>query len=149
MIKGVIIKPLSKICDERGSVMHMLRNDDPEFEKFGEIYFSTVYPGAVKAWHLHKIMALHYAVVRGNIKLVLADQRPDSETRGEIQEIFMGDKNYCLVRVPAGVVNGFKGVGSEEAIVANCATEPHDQDEIIRIDPSTKDINYNWDIKHG
>lgn len=149
MIKGVIIKSLRKIADERGSIMHMLKSDDSEFEKFGEIYFSTVYPGAIKAWHLHKTMTLNYAVVRGNIKLVLCDQRHDSETKGEIQEIFMGDKNYCLVRVPAGVVNGFKGIGLEEAIVANCATLPHDPDEIIRIDPFTKDIPYNWEIKHG
>lgn len=149
MINGVIIKQLKKISDERGSIMHMLKNTDPEFEKFGEIYFSTVYPGAIKAWHLHKIMTLNYAVVRGNIKLVLYDQRHNSGTKGEIQEIFMGDKNYYLVRVPAGVVNGFKGIGLEEAIVANCATLPHDSDEIVRIDPFAKDIPYNWEIKHG
>ncbi|MEI7498642.1 MAG: dTDP-4-dehydrorhamnose 3,5-epimerase family protein [Candidatus Falkowbacteria bacterium] len=149
MIKDVIIKPLKKISDERGSIMHMLRNDDSDFKQFGEIYFSTVYPGAIKGWHLHKEMTLNYAVVKGNIKLVLFDQREESPTRGETQEIFMGDKNYCLVSVPAGVVNGFKGVGMEEAIVANCATLPHTPDEIVRIDPFSKDINYNWDIKHG
>ena len=48
MIDGVLIKPLKKIPDERGTIMHMMRNDDPNFEKFGEIYFSTVYPGDVK-----------------------------------------------------------------------------------------------------
>jgi dTDP-4-dehydrorhamnose 3,5-epimerase len=149
MIKDVIIKPMRKIPDERGSIMHMLRNDDLEFEQFGEIYFSTIFPGSIKAWHLHKVMSLNYAVVKGNIKLVLYDQRPDSETKGEVQEIFMGDKNYCLVRVPAGVANGFKGIGLEEAIVANCATHPHDKEEIIRIDPFINNINYNWDIKHG
>jgi len=31
--------------DERGKIMHMLRNDDPDFEAFGEIYFSIIYPG--------------------------------------------------------------------------------------------------------
>ena len=35
MIKGVKIKPLSKVADERGSIMHMMRRDDPEFKKFG------------------------------------------------------------------------------------------------------------------
>jgi dTDP-4-dehydrorhamnose 3,5-epimerase len=148
MIKDVTIKPLRKIPDERGSIMHMLRNDDPEFEKFGEIYFSTVYPGAIKGWHLHKTMTLNYAVVKGNIKLVLFDQRENSPTKGEIQEIFLGDKNYCLVKIPAGIVNGFKGIGQEEAIIANCATEPHTADEIIRIDPFTKEIPYNWNIKY-
>lgn len=149
MIEGVTIKPLSKIIDERGSVMHMLKNTDPEFKQFGEIYFSTVYPGVIKGWHLHKTMTLNYAVIKGCIKLVLYDQREESSTKGELQEIFIGDNNYCLVKVPPGVVNGFKGVGMEESIVANCATHPHDPEEIIRISPFAPEIPYNWDIKHG
>lgn len=149
MIEGVIIKQLRKIPDERGSIMHMLKVTDSEFEKFGEIYFSTVYPGAIKGWHLHKVMILNYAVVKGNIKLVLFDMRDDSSTKGELQEIFVGDKNYCLVRIPPGVANGFKGIGVEEAIVANCPSHPHDSGEIRRIDPFTKDIPYDWNIKHG
>ena len=149
MIEGVIIKQLRKIPDERGSIMHMLKVTDSEFEKFGEIYFSTVYPGAIKGWHLHKVMTLNYAVVKGNIKLVLFDMRDDSPTKGELQEIFVGDKNYCLVRIPPGVANGFKGIGVEEAIVANCPSHPHNPGEIRRIDPFTKDIPYDWNIKHG
>ncbi|MBN2251905.1 MAG: dTDP-4-dehydrorhamnose 3,5-epimerase family protein [Candidatus Altiarchaeota archaeon] len=149
MINGVVIKPLKKIPDERGAIMHMLRRDDPLFEEFGEIYFSVIFPGAIKAWHLHKKMTLNYAVVSGNIKLVLCDQREDSPTKEELQEIFIGEDNYCLVKIPPGIVNGFKAVGDRKAIVANCATLPHDPEEIIRIDPFDKKIGYDWDIKHG
>ncbi len=148
MIKDVVIKPLRKISDERGCIMHLLKNTDDEYEKFGEIYFSTVYPQAIKGWHLHKVMTLNYAVVKGNIKLVLFDKRKNSPTKGEIQEIFMGDKNYCLVKIPPGIANGFKGIGIEEAIIANCATEPHTADEIVRIDTFAKEIPYKWDIKY-
>ncbi len=148
MIDGVLIKPLKKFSDERGCVMHMLKNTDAEFEKFGEIYFSIVYPGVIKGWHVHKEMTLNYAVIKGDIKLVLFDGREGSPTKGELQQIFVGEKNYCLVRVPPGVVNGFKGIGIEESIVANCATVAHSANEIVRIDPFTKDIPYNWDIKY-
>lgn len=149
MIDGVIITPLKKISDERGSVMHMLKNTDQVFKSFGEIYFSSVYPGVIKAWHLHKIMTLNYAVVLGEIKLVLFDPRQDSPTKGQIQEIFTGEKNYCLITVPPGVINGFKGLGTKEAVVANCSTHAHDPAEIIRIDPFSKDIPYSWELKHG
>src|SRR3989338_2017289 len=132
MIEGIAIRPLKQISDERGKLMHMLKRDDPWFEKFGEIYFSTVYPGAIKGWHLHKVMILNYAVVKGNIKLVLFDMKDDSSTKAELQEIFVGDKNYCLVRMPPGVANGFKGIGVEEAIVANCPSHPHNPGEIRR-----------------
>ncbi len=30
------------------------------FQRFGEIYFSAVHPGAVKAWHMHRKMVLNY-----------------------------------------------------------------------------------------
>lgn len=148
MIEGVVIKELKQIPDERGKVMHMLREDDAHFERFGEIYFSVVYPDVVKGWHVHKKMTLNYAVVSGTIKLVLYDSRPDSPTYREIQEIFMGEDNYILVKIPPGITNGFKGIGVGPAIVANCATLPHDPEEIIRIDPFKNDIPYNWELKH-
>jgi len=148
MIEGVLIIPLKKIPDERGMVMHMLRRDDPHFEQFGEMYFSVVYPGVVKGWHLHTLMTLNYAVVLGMIKLVLYDEREQSPTRNEIQELFIGDANYNLVRIPPGVWNGMKGVGTQPAILANCATIPHDPDEIRRLDPLNNRIPYDWSLKH-
>ena len=149
MIHGVHIHPLRQIPDERGKIMHMLRSDAPYFEKFGEIYFSCIYPGAIKAWHIHKKMTLNYAVVSGSIKFVLYDSREDSPTKGELQELFIGESNYSLVTVPPMVWNGFKGVGTEMAIIANCATHVHEADEISRLDPFSPTIPYKWDIKHG
>ncbi|MDG6249889.1 MAG: dTDP-4-dehydrorhamnose 3,5-epimerase family protein [Methanocalculus sp.] len=149
MIEGVQIIPLRTILDERGMVRHMMRTTDPHFSEFGEIYFSVIFPGAIKAWHVHRKMELNYAVISGNIKLVLYDARKDSQTQGELQEIFMGEDNYVLVKVPPHVVNGFTGVGGEKAIVANCATIPHDPDEIERFDPFDPTIGYEWGIRHG
>lgn len=148
MIDGVSVKPLRQILDERGKVMHMLRNDDSHFEQFGEIYFSSVYPGAIKAWHLHNRMTLNYAVPFGNIKFVLYDERANSPTFGELMEVFMGPDNYCLVTVPPMIWNGFKGIGSVTALVANCATLPHHPTEIERRDPFDPRIPYDWALKH-
>lgn len=148
MIDGVVVTPLRQIVDERGKVMHMLRADSPVFRQFGEIYFSSVYPGAIKAWHIHKAMTLNYAVPHGHIKFVLYDDRPASPTCGELQEIFLGPDNYCLVTVPPLVWNGFKGIGSEAAIVANCASIPHDPNEIERKPAFDASIPYDWKIQH-
>lgn len=149
MIQGVSIISLKTILDERGMVRHMLRNTDSHFKQFGEIYFSVIFPGAVKAWHVHRKMELNYAVISGNIKLVLYDARKSSPTYKETQEIFMGEDNYVLVTVPQHVVNGFKGIGSEKAIVANCATIPHDPNEIERLSPDDPTIGYDWSLKNG
>lgn len=149
MIDGVAIKQLRRISDERGTIYQMIRSDDPMFEKFGEIYFSTVYPGVVKGWHIHKVMTLNYAVVYGKIKLVLYDDRNESPTKGKLQEIFIGEDNYSLVKIPPMIWNGFKGIGEKTAIIANLASIPHDPDEIMRADPFENHIKYNWDLKHG
>jgi dTDP-4-dehydrorhamnose 3,5-epimerase len=145
MIDGVIVKPLRQVLDERGKVMHMMRNDDPEFQAFGEIYFSVVNPGAIKGWHVHRRMTLNYAVPLGLIKLVLYDDRPGSSTRGEVMEIFTGPDNYCLIRIPPDVWNGFKGIGTTPALVANCSTTAHDPLEIERLDPHDHSIPYKWE----
>jgi dTDP-4-dehydrorhamnose 3,5-epimerase len=149
MIPGVQVQPLRQIADERGKIMHMLRCDAPHFARFGEIYFSCVWPGAIKAWHLHKAMTLNYAVPVGHIKFVLHDARPDSPARGKTVEYFLGESNYCLVTVPPGVWNGFKGLGDKMALVANCATLPHDPGEIVRCEPLNGPIPYDWSLKHG
>ena len=148
MIEGVIVTPLRQIIDERGKVMHMLREDSPIFIRFGEIYFSCTNPGAIKAWHMHKKMTLNYAVLDGEIKFVLFDDRPGSKTRGCIEEFFLSSENYCLVTVPPLIWNGFKGIGIKRSIVANCATLPHDPAETERRDPFDPRIPYDWAIKH-
>ena len=149
MIDGVVVTPLRQFPDERGKVMHMLRSDAPHFQGFGEIYFSAVHPGAIKGWHIHKKMTLNYAVPVGKIKFVLYDDRDGSPTKGEIQEIFMGPDNYTLVTVPPLVWSGFKGIGTETALVANCASIPHDPAESERMDPFDPAIPYDWSIRHG
>ena len=149
MIDGVQINPLRQILDERGKVMHMLRRDATWFEDFGEIYFSTVETGAVKAWHIHKKMVLNYAVPIGKIKLVLFDDRDNSPTKGAIQEIYLGPDNYNLVTIPPLIWNGFKGIGNITSLVANCASIPHDPDEIDRLNPVNASISYNWGIEHS
>ena len=150
MIDGVKIITLRQLKDERGGIKMMLKATDEHFIKFGEIYFSTCWPGAIKAWHIHKTMTLNNAVVSGHAKLVLYDGRENSPTKGELMEIFMGEDNYVLVQIPPGITNGYKGYGDKLVILVNCATEPHDPNEIIRLDPFDKNVApYDWGLKHG
>jgi len=149
VIEGVRVVPRRQLSDERGKIMHMLRDDDPEFERFGEVYFSAVNPGAIKAWHLHTRMQLNYVCVFGQIKLVLFDARESSPTHRELMELFLGPESYSLVTVPVGVWNGFKGIATVPSIVCNCATLAHDPGEIQRKPYDWPEIPYDWGIRHG
>lgn len=147
-IQGVYVQPLRKICDERGMILHMLRSDSPIFLQFGEVYFSQAFPGVIKGWHIHREQTQHYAVVQGMIKLVLYDMREDSPSKGVLEEHFLGEDNYCLIRIPVGVANGYKTYGMKPALVCNCADLPHTPGEMDRIDPFSDEIPYNWDLVH-
>ena len=144
MLYGVAVDPLHQITDARGKVMHMLRCDSPLFEQFGEVYFSIVNHGFIKAWKLHKRMTLNFAVPIGNIKLVLYDARSNSPTKDQIQELFIGEDNYCLVKIPPMIWTGFQGLNAPKSIIVNCATLPHDPEEYISSDPEEKRIPYKW-----
>ena len=127
--------------------MHMIKNLNNNF-KFGEIYFSSSYPGVIKGWHEHRKQTQNYAVIKGMIKLVMYDNRKDSKTYREIQELFIGSKNYQLVTIPPGIVNGYKNICLEEIILANCSDLPHDPSEMIRYDPFENFIDYDWNLKN-
>jgi len=148
MIKGVQVTNKRIIPDDRGKIMHIMKSSDEQFNTFGEVYCSTVFPGVVKGWHMHKEMTLNYVVLKGNIKFVLFDARIDSPTYKEIQEIIIGENQYVMVTVPPFVWNGFKGIGLEEAFVINFTDIPHSVDEIVRMDPHQNElIQYDWSIK--
>ena len=146
-IEGVVITPLRRICDDRGRVMHMMKSVDSGYNGFGEVYCSTAYPGVVKGWHLHTKMTLNYVVIKGMIKFVLYDDRPDSPTKGNLMEICIGENNYVRVTVPINVWNGFMCLGTEEALVVDVTDFPHDSEEIRRQDPHSGSIPYEWKIK--
>lgn len=149
MIEGVKVKNLRVIPDERGRLMEMIRCDDPEFIKFGQVYMTTAYPGVVKAWHYHKKQVDNFVVVKGMVKLVLYDQREESATFGETNEFFMGDRNPIMVQIPALVLHGFKAYGDSEAIIVNLVTELYnysDPDE-YRIPPHSVEVPYDWALQ--
>ena len=145
------MKKLRPIPDERGMVMELLRSDDELFEKFGQVYLSTVYPGVVKGWHYHKVQTDHFAIIRGMAKVVLYDDRDGSPTRGELAEFFIGEQNPVLLKIPPMVLHGVKGVGIEPAYMINCPTEPYNPEHPDEYRRPTDDpaIPYDWQRKEG
>ncbi|HEX9377399.1 MAG TPA: dTDP-4-dehydrorhamnose 3,5-epimerase family protein [Actinomycetota bacterium] len=149
LIDGVWIKPLRVIPDERGRLMEILRADDEGFREFGQVYLSTTYPGVVKAWHLHRVQDDNFCCVKGMVKLVLFDGREGSPTHGTLSEYHIGEHNPLLIRVPAGVLHGWKCVSQEEALVINVPNEPyhHEQPDEYRVPWNSPDVPYSWDIE--
>jgi dTDP-4-dehydrorhamnose 3,5-epimerase len=151
MIEGVRTKPLRTIADDRGWLFEILRCDDDLFTRFGQVYLTAVYPGVVKAWHCHRKQIDNLAVVSGMARLVLADCREGSSTRGTIEEFIIGDQNRMLVQIPPGVYHGLMGLGVTPALALNCPSEPYHRDhpDEIRLPFDTDQIPYTWQIRNG
>jgi len=151
MIHDVKVKQLKVIPDERGRLMEMLRADDDLFRGFGQVYMTTAYPGAVKAWHYHRKQWDHFVCVYGMMKVVLYDSRTDSPTPGEVNEFFMGTHRRILLQIPPLVYHGFKCISDYEAMVVNTPTEVYvyDEPDEFRVDPHDNDIPYDWGRKDG
>ncbi len=149
LIDGVFEKKLKVITDERGRLSEILRSDDEIFSKFGQVYFTTAYPGVVKAWHYHKIQTDYFCTVRGMTKLVLYDPREKSPTYKLINEFIMGDHNPILITIPPMIYHGFTTISDHEAIMINIPTQPynHQAPDEYRLDPYTNDIPYAWTRK--
>lgn len=155
MIKGVIIKVLKQIPDERGWLTEILRNDWEHFKGFGQAYITAAYPHVVKAWHMHKKQTDDLTCIKGMVNLVLYDDRKSSQTKSEINEFIMGDKNPLLVQIPPRVWHGFKTISEEHALLLNVPTEVYNYNEPDehRLPANTERIPYDWKLapwlKHG
>jgi len=150
-IDGVVLKKLRLIPDERGWLMEILRCDDPLFKQFGQVYVTTAYPGVVKGWHYHKKQTDNFTCINGMMKVALYDGRDGSPTKGNLMELFIGDKNPMLISVPPGVYHGFKGIGTETAFFLSVPTLPYNyaEPDEYRLAPDTTEIPYDWGLQPG
>lgn len=151
LIDGVTSRSVKIIPDERGRLGEILRSDSDLFRKFGQVYFTTAYPGVVKAWHYHKIQTDHFFCIKGMTKLVLYDAREESSTHRLINEFFIGENNPMLVVVPPMVYHGFKTISTEEAVMINVPTETYNYSnpDEYRLDAHSDQIPYDWARKDG
>lgn len=144
MIEGVNVKKLKVIPDDRGRLMEILRVSETVIEP-RQVYLTTAYEGVVKDkthFHMHKKQTDFFCCVKGTMKLVLVDTRPDSGTKGRIDELEIGEDNPCLVTIPKEVLHAFKSLKGE-AFVINCI-----DNEYNRKSPDEYRIEnkyYDWD----
>ena len=150
-VDGVIVKRLRVMPDDRGRLMEILRSDDELFARFGQVYMTTTYPGAVKAWHMHKKQTDYMCAVTGMFRLALFDARDVSPTHGSLQEIYMGEHRPVLVRIPPGVYHGWRCVSEREGVVVNVPDRLYDYDDPdeYRLPPGTDEIPYDWERRNG
>lgn len=136
-LNNILITPLARIPTQGGDVLRAMRRDDTGYAGFGEVYFSWVAPGAIKAWKRHTRMTMNVVAPVGNVRFVF---RLDGANEFRVEEI--GVDRYARLTVPPGIWFGFQGLAEAHSLVLNIANLPHDPNEVERLPLSN--INYAW-----
>jgi dTDP-4-dehydrorhamnose 3,5-epimerase len=135
-VTQILITPLKRIQVPGGDVLHGMKCSDPGYVDFGEVYFSIVEGGAIKAWKRHLRMTLNFVVPLGTVLFAFIDEE------GAVREEEVGENRYVRLTVPPGIWFGFKGVGNNKNMVLNLANIPHNPREIERL--SLVNFDYIW-----
>lgn len=144
MIKGVEIKKLITHSDERGYFREVVRaNDEIFWEGFGQWSHSLMFPGTIKAWHIHQRQIDWWYVPVGNIKVVLCDRRKDSETFGKKDGYLLGELSPAILKIPPGVAHGCKVVFTA-AHLLYITSRIYDPDDEGRLPYDDPEIGYDW-----
>jgi len=137
-LDDILVTPLKRIPTVGGDVIHALKNSDNGFNGFGEVYFSWVEHGAIKAWKCHRHMTMNLVVPLGGVSFVFHINDQKNNFRSEI----IGEERYVRLTVPPGIWFGFQGRGSGRSLIMNLADMAHDPDEVLR--KSVSQFSYNW-----
>lgn len=125
-MKTIEIKHLITHLDDRGFLFEVLRaNEGICNDVIKQVTVSTIFPGVVKAFHKHKKQIDWVCCVKGNVKLVLSDEK-DFET------FYLGESNPILVKIPMDVWHGYKAIGSEIATIVYCTSKTYDETDELR-----------------
>ena len=143
-IKGVAEKSLATHVDTRGFFREVVRSSDPFFaEGFAQWSHSKMWPGVVKAWHLHRRQVDWWYCPVGSLQVALWDRREDSPTHGKLVELILGeDDGGKVLRIPPGVAHGCKAIGTSPALLFYVTSQEYDASDEGRLPPDAGP--YDW-----
>lgn len=120
-IDGVVVTPLKKFSDSRGWLAETFRSDElPEDCSPEMSYISLTHPGEERGPHEHREQTdLFCFAGPGTFVVRLWDNRKESPTHGLTMKLFAGVDNPCTVRIPPGIVHGYKNVSDVDALYIN------------------------------
>jgi len=140
-IDGVFVKDLPVYVDDRGDVIELWSTSWKEYNDGIVIptkhsYQSSTDPGVVKCWHLHEKHTDQFTVTRGKLQVCVVDVREGSPTFGQANSVILGIEKPRFMKIPPGIMHGWKALGGTESIVVNFQSDPYDP---------TDEFKFTWD----
>jgi dTDP-4-dehydrorhamnose 3,5-epimerase len=151
LIDGVYVKELKFIVDGRGSVIEQWSL--PWVEREGLVntthsYASLTDYHVVKGWHLHSVHTEEFVFISGKVQVCLVDIRPGSPTFGKVNSIIAGTNQPRLIKIPPGIMHGWKSLTMPEVIVINYQSDVYDPADEFKFDWDIA-LSEIWEPKNG
>jgi len=145
-IEGVHVERLKLVRNERGHLLEVCGEIDPDAPRFAQVYVTFTRGGIVKAWYRHHHQIDQIALLSGRLELVLYDDRADSAAGGSLLRLELDESEPKIVRIPALVWHGFRAVGPAGTNLIHVNSEPYREDHLDedRIAPDDPAIPYSW-----
>ena len=124
-IDGVRLHQQAIRGDERGVLLELVDTRTDFWDQpVPYMYFVTCRPGKAKGWGVHARHQDRYMILGGEMILALYDDRPDSPTRGVVQEFYLSREGINRITIPIGVWHAHMNPGTVDLIFTNAPTEP-------------------------
>lgn len=152
LIDGVVIRNATTQVDDRGTLCEIL---NPAWgvhpAPFTYIYQFTIHPGKIKGWHSHHQHDDRIFLSQGMVKVVLYDDRPDSPTRGMVNEIYRSELHRSIMVIPIRVWHAHQNLGTTEALFISMPTRAynHADPDVFRLPLDNDVIPYKFEHKPG
>jgi len=115
------------IRNPKGNIMHYIKKDDKNYDKFGEVYFTWIKRNSIKGWKLHKKMHMNLTVPVGSIKLTFFDEKFKKKTSFNLSE-----KKFGTLYVPAKIWFSFENMSKKkDSLMVNFSNIIHKKSESI------------------
>lgn len=150
-IEGVILKELNPLVDGRGDVIELWSKPWVRNKGFvipTHCYQSATDFGVTKCWHLHNNHTDQFTVTRGKLQVVMVDLRKRSKTFGHVNSVFMGTQKPRLLKIPPGIMHGWKALSRPEVIVVNFQSHVFDPKDEFKFTWNCV-LEEVWEPKNG
>ena len=147
-IDGVVTRSLDTHLDGRGAVTELWSEPWEGFTTPTHVYQSATDFGVVKCWHLHDVHTDQFVVTRGKVQVSLADLREDGPSFGQVNVFVLGSLSPGLIRIPPGIMHGWKALSSPEIIVLNLQSHTYDPADEFKF-PWDCVLEEIWEPRNG
>jgi dTDP-4-dehydrorhamnose 3,5-epimerase len=108
----------------------------------GDINITHAYPGVITAWHAHTRQYDEWFVIKGALKVGLAIKNGDGSYRWAF--VSLSEYDGKVLRIPPGVLHGWRNHTSEEAVLMYHISEKYDPDNPDELRFTIDEVGADW-----